>query len=244
MVPGLLLTLVLWASCLPCLGKEEGSPAAPAQPRVRCRAFRYPVAVDCMWTVPLAANGTRPTSFISTYRLGATAQGESWPCHQSTPKSTHCNISDILIFSLVPYVLNVTAMYPGQTSRSTFLPFVPEHIIKPDPPERVRLSPLPGHRLGVHWEAPHTWPHPEIFSLKYWIRYKRHGAARFRKVGPTEATSFTIRATKPHARYCIQVSAQDLTNSGHPSDWSVPAVLTGALDGQHRPSTHLKGLCP
>lgn len=54
--------------------------------------------------------------------------------------------------------------------------------VKPDPPEAVRLSPLPGRQLQVRWEPPRSWPFPEVFSLKYWIRYRRQGASRFRQV--------------------------------------------------------------
>ncbi|XP_058435202.1 interleukin-27 subunit beta isoform X1 [Marmota monax] len=98
------------------------------------------------------------------------------------------------------------------------------HDVKPDPPEAVRLSPLPGRQLQVHWEPPRSWPFPEVFSLKYWIRYRRQGASRFRQVGPIEATSFTLRAVRPQARYCIQVAAQDVTDYGELSDWSLPAA--------------------
>lgn len=129
---------------------------------------------------------------------------------------------------MVPYVLNITAVQPDGVS-SSFLPFVPEHIIKPDPPEGVRLSPLPGQQLWVQWEPPQTWPFPEIFSLKYRIRYKRHGAARFRQVVPIEATSFTLKAVRPQAKYCIQVAAQDLTDYGEWSAWSLPAAASMTL---------------
>ncbi|XP_008047793.1 interleukin-27 subunit beta, partial [Carlito syrichta] len=95
---------------------------------------------------------------------------------------------------------------------------------KPDPPERVQLSPLPGQRLRVRWEPPRSWPFPEIFALKYRVRYKRQGAARFRQAGPMEATSFILRAVRPPAQYCIQVAAQDLTDYGESSDWSLPAA--------------------
>ncbi|XP_008582633.1 PREDICTED: interleukin-27 subunit beta [Galeopterus variegatus] len=218
----LLLALALWAGCSPC-GGWKGDPAAPTQPRVQCRASRYPIAVDCSWSLPPAPNSTKSTSFIATYRLGMAAQGESHPCLQPTPEATSCAIPDIQLFSLVPYVLNVTAIH-SRGSSSSFMPFVPEHIIKPDPPEGVHLSPLPGQRLQVQWEPPRSWPFPEIFSLKYRIRYKRHGAARFRQVGPIEATYFTLRAVRPHARYCIQVAAQDLMDYGESSDWSLPAT--------------------
>lgn len=49
------------------------------------------------------------------------------------------------------------------------------------------------------------------------------------QVGPIEATSFTLRAVRTHARYCIQVAAQDLTDYGQPSNWSLPATATAAL---------------
>uniref|UniRef100_A0A8C0AF62 Interleukin-27 subunit beta n=1 Tax=Bos mutus grunniens TaxID=30521 RepID=A0A8C0AF62_BOSMU len=218
----------LWLGCSFCR-EREGHPVASSQPRVRCQASRYPVAVDCSWTLPSTPpNSTRPTSFIATYRLGVAAHGESWPCLQQTAEATSCVIPDVQMFSMVPYVLNITAVHPGGVS-SSFVPFVPEHIIKPDPPEGVRLSPLPGQRLWVQWEPPRTWPFPEIFSLKYRIRYKRHGAARFRQVGPIEATSFTLKAVRPQAKYCIQVAAQDLTDYGEWSAWSLPAAASMTL---------------
>ncbi|XP_060001545.1 interleukin-27 subunit beta isoform X1 [Lagenorhynchus albirostris] len=225
MAPRLVLTLTFWVGCSLCCGRE----AAVTQPRVRCQASRYPIAVDCSWTLPPAPNSSRPTSFIATYRLGVAAHGESWPCLQQTPEATSCIIPDIQMFSMVPYVLNITAVHPQGVS-SSFVPFVPEHVIKPDPPEGVRLSPLPGQRLWVQWEPPRSWPFPEIFSLKYWIRYKRHGAARFRQVGPIEGTSFTLKAVRPQAKYCIQVAALDLTDYGESSAWSLPAVASVTLD--------------
>ncbi|KAF6093456.1 Epstein-Barr virus induced 3 [Phyllostomus discolor] len=224
MAPRLLLALALWAGYSSCSGRE----AVPSQPRVWCWAFRYPIAVDCFWTLLAAANSTRPTSIIATYRLGVAARGESHPCLQPTPEATSCTIPDIRMFSMVPYMLNITAVHTWGVS-SSFVPFVPEHIIKPDPPEGVRLSPLHGQQLWVQWEPPRSWPFPEIFSLKYWIRYKRHGTARFRLVGPIEATSFTLRAVRPRARYCVQVAAQDLTDYGESSNWSLPATASVAL---------------
>ncbi|XP_031292826.1 interleukin-27 subunit beta isoform X1 [Camelus dromedarius] len=224
MATGLVLALALWVGCSPCLGRE----GAPTQPRLQCQASRYPVAVDCFWTLPPAPDSTRTTSFIATYRLGVAAQGQSRPCLQPRPEATSCTIPDVQMFSMVPYVLNVTAVHRQGVS-SSFLPFVPENVIKPDPPEGVRLSPLPGQRLWVQWEPPRSWPFPEIFSLKYRLRYKRHGATRFRQVGPIEATSFTLRAVRPQARYCIQVAAQDLTDYGESSAWSLPAAASVTL---------------
>lgn len=55
------------------------------------------------------------------------AHGESQPCLQQKPEATSCSIPDIQMFSMVPYMLNVTAVHPGGVS-SSFVPFVPEHI--------------------------------------------------------------------------------------------------------------------
>ncbi|XP_006869098.1 PREDICTED: interleukin-27 subunit beta [Chrysochloris asiatica] len=219
MTPRLLLVVALWAVCVSCTGSEGDSHL-----RVQCRAFRYPIAIDCSWTQPPAPNSSRLMSFITTYRLGVAPEGESRPCLQPTPETPRCAIPEVQMFSLVPYVLNVTAVHPSGVS-STLLAFIPEHIIKSDPPESVHLSPIPGKQLRIQWDPPRSWPFPEIFRLQYWIRYKRHGASRFQKVGPMEDTSFTLRPVRPEARYCVQVAAKDLLGYGELSDWSSPAML-------------------
>ncbi|XP_030744162.1 interleukin-27 subunit beta [Echinops telfairi] len=124
MRPSLLLVVALWAGCASC-GGLEGAPACHLQ--VQCRAFRYPIAVDCSWAPPPAPNSSGPTSYITTYRLGLALRGESRPCLQPTPETRRCAIRDFQMFSMVPYVLNVTAVLPGGPS-STLLPFVPERI--------------------------------------------------------------------------------------------------------------------
>ncbi|XP_069914750.1 interleukin-27 subunit beta [Oryctolagus cuniculus] len=216
MVPRLLLALALWAGRSSCRAGE-----ATAQPRVQCRAPRYPLAVDCSWDLPPPApDSAGPPTFVATYRLGLAPRGESWPCAQAAPEAASCSIAGLRLFSPVPYVLNVTTLHGG----SSLTAFVAENIIKPDPPEAVRLSPLPGQRLRVQWAPPRSWPLPDVFPLKYWVRYRRPGAARFCQVGPTEATSVTLRALRPGARYQVQVAAQDITDAGEASDWSPPVA--------------------
>ncbi|XP_052049722.1 interleukin-27 subunit beta [Apodemus sylvaticus] len=216
----LLLSLALWASCSP--GNTGTDLVSLSQPRVRCHASRYPVAVDCSWTPLQTPNST----FIATYRLGVATQQQSQPCLQRTPQASRCTIPHVHLFSTVPYLLNVTAVHPGGTS-SSLLAFVAERIIKPDPPDGVRLR-TEGQRLRVLWQPPASWPFPEVFSLKYRLRYRRRGASHFRQVGPIEATTFTLRTARPQAKYCVQVSAQDLTDYGKPSDWSFPGRVEGA----------------
>lgn len=69
----------------------------------------------------------RPHSAHPVSRLGLAAHGESQPCLQPKPGATSCSIPNIQMFSMVPYMLNVTAVHPGGVS-SSFVPFVPEHI--------------------------------------------------------------------------------------------------------------------
>ncbi|XP_006902223.1 PREDICTED: interleukin-27 subunit beta [Elephantulus edwardii] len=217
MVPKLLLTLTLWASCMSCGGSEDPSL------QVQCRASRYPVSIDCSWTQSPAPNATTPTELITTYRLGMENKGENKPCLQQTPGSTSCTILDFMMFSTVPHVLNVTAIHPSGVT-TALLPFVPEQIIKPDPPEAVHLNHIPGNQLQVQWDPPHTWPFPNVFRLKYQIRYKRCKSKRFWQVGPTGDTTFTLKFVRPHVRYCIQVNSQNLIGYGESSDWSLPAT--------------------
>lgn len=58
---------------------------------------------------------------------------------------------------------------------------VPPPPVKPDPPDGVRLR-TEGQRLRVLWQPPASWPFPEVFSLKYRLRYRRRGASHFRQV--------------------------------------------------------------
>ncbi|XP_059108153.1 interleukin-27 subunit beta-like [Peromyscus eremicus] len=216
----LLLSLTLWASCSP----GNAGTAALSQPRVRCLASRYPVAVDCSWTPLGAPNSTMATSFIATYRLGVAAQQQSRPCLQPNPQATRCIIPHVHLFSMVPHMLNVMAVHPSRG----LLAFVAEQIIKPD----LSTPALPAHGLGRHtagqslqvpWHPPASWLFSDMFSLKYRIWY--HGASHFNQMGPIEATTFILRATQPHAKYLVQVSAQDLMDYGKPSDWSLPGQV-------------------
>lgn len=68
--------------------------------------------------------------------------------------------------------------------------------------------------LPMHRGPPgSSWRWPDASSLQ---------------VGPIEATTFTLRTARPQAKYCVQVSAQDLTDYGKPSDWSFPGRVEGA----------------
>lgn len=46
--------------------------------------------------------------------------------------------------------------------------------MKPDPPENVVAQPVTSNprRLEVTWQTPSTWPDPESFPLKFFLRYR------------------------------------------------------------------------
>ncbi|XP_035748233.1 interleukin-27 subunit beta [Egretta garzetta] len=135
-----------------------------------------------------------------------------------------CSFGDVQMFSLVPYVVNVTAVNPLGAA-SALLPFLLENIIKPDPPEDLRVSPIPGEtkKLLLEWSPPGSWPFPEYFPLKYRIRYAREEDSVTKTIGPYEQTSYTLTGVQPGTLHHIQVAAKDFTDSGEFSAWSLPA---------------------
>uniref|UniRef100_A0A8D2MMM6 Fibronectin type-III domain-containing protein n=1 Tax=Zonotrichia albicollis TaxID=44394 RepID=A0A8D2MMM6_ZONAL len=146
---------------------------------------------------PFACPATQPTPstaaiklFIVT-RMGWLLSGDTGECTLTGPQS--CSFGDLQVFSLTPYELNVTARNPlGAASGA--LPFLLENIIKPDPPEALRVSPIPGEpqKLLLEWNPPSSWPFPEYFPLHYCIRYSWDNDSVPTTVGPYELTSHTL----------------------------------------------------
>ncbi|NWS62541.1 IL27B protein, partial [Chunga burmeisteri] len=195
----------------------------PALPAVECWAISYPQAVNCSWV--LAPEPLLDTEFVATYRHGVWGATETGECVRTGPRS--CSFGDVQMFSLTPYVVNVTAVNRlGSASR--LLPFLLENIIKPDPPEDLRVSPIPGEtkKLLLEWSPPGSWPFPEYFPLKYRIRYAREEGSVAKTIGPYEQTSYTLTGVRPGTLHHIQVAAKDFTDSGEFSAWSLPASGT------------------
>ncbi|XP_042650639.1 interleukin-27 subunit beta isoform X1 [Tyto alba] len=195
----------------------------PTLPALECWAISYPQAVNCSWV--LAPEPLLDTDFVATYRHGMWGAAETGECVRTGPRS--CSFGDLQMFSLTPYVVNLTAVNPlGAASR--LLPFLLENIIKPDPPENLRVSPIPGEtkKLLLEWSPPGSWPFPEYFPLKYRIRYTQEEGSVTKTVGPYEQTSYTLTGVQPGTLHRIQVAAKDLTDSGEFSAWSLPASGT------------------
>ncbi|XP_010560623.1 PREDICTED: interleukin-27 subunit beta [Haliaeetus leucocephalus] len=192
----------------------------PALPAVECWAISYPQAVNCSWV--LTPEPLLDTDFVATYRHGVWGATETGECVRTGPRS--CSFGDVQMFSLTPYVVNVTAVNPLGTA-SRLLPFLLENVIKPDPPEDLRVSPIPGEtkKLLLEWSPPGSWPFPEYFPLKYCIRYARGESSVTKTIGPYEQTSYTLTGVRPGTLHRIQVAAKDFTDSGEFSAWSLPA---------------------
>ncbi|XP_040449433.1 interleukin-27 subunit beta isoform X3 [Falco naumanni] len=116
----------------------------------------------------------------------------------------------------VPY--NGTAGSPGDNGDNG-------DRVKPDPPEDLRVSPIPGEtkKLLLEWSPPGSWPFPQYFPLKYRIRYAQEGGSVTKTIGPYEQTSYTLTGVPPRTLHHIQVAAKDFTDSGEFSAWSLPA---------------------
>ncbi|NXV73397.1 IL27B protein, partial [Atlantisia rogersi] len=194
----------------------------PALPDVECWAISYPQAVNCSWA--LAPDPLLDTDFVATYRSVGGVATEPGECVRTGPQS--CSFGGVEMFSFTPYVVNVTAVNPLGTA-SSFLPFLLENIIKPDPPEDLRVSPIPGEttKLLLEWSPPGSWPYPEHFPLKYHIRYSQEGSVT-QTVGPYAQTSHTLTGVRPGTRHRVQVAAKDHGDSGELSAWSPPASGT------------------
>uniref|UniRef100_A0A8V5GZM3 Uncharacterized protein n=1 Tax=Melopsittacus undulatus TaxID=13146 RepID=A0A8V5GZM3_MELUD len=200
----------LWLWC-PCCSLHWDPPAPPA---LQCWAIRYPQAVNCSWA--LDPEPLLDTDFVATYGHGTGGDAGMGECVRTGPRS--CSFGNVQVFSLIPYVVNVTATN-ALGAASSSLPFLLESIIKPDPPEDLRVSPIPGEttKLLLEWSPPGSWPFPEYFPLRYHIRYAQEDVA------PYEHTSLTLSDLRPGALLHVQVAAKDFMDSGELSAWSAPA---------------------
>uniref|UniRef100_A0A8D2Q271 Epstein-Barr virus induced 3 n=1 Tax=Zosterops lateralis melanops TaxID=1220523 RepID=A0A8D2Q271_ZOSLA len=189
------------------------SPERPGPPS--CWASRYPQAVNCSWG--LSPDPLLDTDFVVTYRSVRVPK-----CTATGPRS--CSFGDLQVFSLTPYELNVTARNALGAASGT-LPFLLENIIKPDPPESLRVSPIPGEpqKLLLEWSPPSSWPFPEYFPLQYRVRYSQDNDS----VGPYEVTSHILTDLEPGSLHHVQVAAKDATDSGEFSAWSPATPAMG-----------------
>ncbi|XP_034976907.1 interleukin-27 subunit beta [Zootoca vivipara] len=189
----------------------------PDKPLARCQTNNFS-AINCSWRLETETH--LPTFFSSTFLV----DGEIKECVQATTAANSCFFDNVQMFSWRPYVLNVTAVNPLGTA-TTYYYFHQLDIIKPDPPEDLKVTQILGQRKKILlvWKPPSSWKLSEYFALKYMIRYTRDGSNTSKVTRPTLQTSFVLAGIRPGVTYHAQVAAKDFLDSGEYSDWSPAA---------------------
>ncbi|XP_076826213.1 interleukin-6 receptor subunit alpha [Brachyhypopomus gauderio] len=103
------------------------------------------------------------------------------------------------------------------------LRYVPQNIIKPDPPARVAVREVAGQLQALHisWSYPASW-RQGFYFLKFQLRYRPLQAREYQQVDLDGADLFwVILDAVPHTQYEIQLRAIDEYN-GLWSDWTSP----------------------
>ncbi|XP_007945235.1 interleukin-11 receptor subunit alpha [Orycteropus afer afer] len=196
----------------------------PARPVVSCRAADYE-NFSCTWGPGRVSH--LPTQYLTSYRKktvpGVDNQRTNsstgpWPCPQDPPGAARCVVHGAEFWS--QYRINVTEVNPlGASTR--LLDVSLQNILRPDPPQGLRVEPIPGHprRLHVSWKYPVSWPHQPHFLLKFRLQYRpaQHPAwSTVEPVGLEEVITDAV-AGLPHA---VRVSARDFLDAGTWSSWS------------------------
>uniref|UniRef100_A0A670Z344 Interleukin 11 receptor subunit alpha n=1 Tax=Pseudonaja textilis TaxID=8673 RepID=A0A670Z344_PSETE len=137
----------------------------PGPPSVSCRASNYE-NFTCFWTPSVETH--LPTRYITSYLSPVKSVG---PCVQDPGRPLTCTVSKSEYWSL--YRVNVTEVNPLGSS-FTLLNIIAQRITKPDPPEHVRVEPVPQapRRLRVSWEYPSSWRKELSFQLHFRLRYR------------------------------------------------------------------------
>ncbi|XP_054996053.1 interleukin-11 receptor subunit alpha [Sorex araneus] len=199
----------------------------PARPVVSCHAADYE-NFSCTWS-PSQVSGL-PTRYLTSYRkktvLGAEAQRMNpstgpWPCPQDPPGAARCVVHGAEFWS--QYRINVTEVNPlGASTR--LLDVSLQSILRPDPPQGLRVESVPGHprRLHASWMYPASWPRQPHFLLKFRLQYRPVQHPAWSTLEPTglEEVITDAVAGLPHV---VRVSARDFLDAGTWSAWSPEA---------------------
>ncbi|XP_073412808.1 ciliary neurotrophic factor receptor subunit alpha isoform X2 [Dendrobates tinctorius] len=192
----------------------------PKEPVLMCRSNNYPASFYCSWHLPSPTN--IPNYFNITVKHGAT----QLYCERDPFPKNRCHIKYSRLFSTTKYEVTIVASNALGKSSAT-ISFDEFTIVKPDPPENVLAKPVHKNprRLEVTWQTPSTWPDPDSFPLKFFLRYRPLILDQWQHVELSDGTSHTITDAYAGKEYIIQVAAKDY-EIGTWSDWSVAAHAT------------------
>ncbi|XP_041915878.1 LOW QUALITY PROTEIN: ciliary neurotrophic factor receptor subunit alpha [Alosa sapidissima] len=192
----------------------------PKRPVVTCRSNTYPKGFYCSWHL------TPPPDIPTEFEVNVEHNLRVLEVERDTVHKNRCKVKFPELFSSVPYRVNVTAIN-ALGSAYTVISFEESSIVKPDPPEKVVVTPIPNRvqRLEVTWNNPSTWPDVDNFPLKYFLRYRPLIRDEWQHVELTETTRHTITDAYAGKEYIIQLAAKDM-EIGTWSEWSVAVYAT------------------
>ncbi|XP_053304692.1 ciliary neurotrophic factor receptor subunit alpha isoform X2 [Spea bombifrons] len=192
----------------------------PKEPILMCRSNNYPASFYCNWHLP------SPTNIPNSFNITVMHDSQPLFCEKDPFPKNRCHIKYSRLFSTLKYRVTVSVTN-ALGKNSTSITFDEFSIVKPDPPENVLAKPVHKNprRLEVTWQIPSTWPDPESFPLKYFLRYRPLIIDQWQHVELSDGTSHTITDAYAGKEYIIQVAAKDY-EIGTWSDWSVAAHAT------------------
>uniref|UniRef100_A0A493TF90 Ciliary neurotrophic factor receptor subunit alpha n=1 Tax=Anas platyrhynchos platyrhynchos TaxID=8840 RepID=A0A493TF90_ANAPP len=192
----------------------------PKEPVLMCRSNNYPKGFYCSWHLP------SPTYIPNSFNISVIHGTREMVCEKDIFPKNRCHIRYLQLFSTVKYKVTLTVTN-ALGKNSTSLTFDEFAIVKPDPPESVVAKPVPNNprRLEVAWQNPSSWPDPESFPLKFFLRYRPLILDQWQHVELSDGTSHTITDAYAGKEYIIQVAAKD-NDIGTWSDWSVAVHAT------------------
>ncbi|ETE64519.1 Interleukin-11 receptor subunit alpha-1, partial [Ophiophagus hannah] len=225
-------------SCQDGAGLPLGSVALrvgrlPGPPSVSCRASNYE-NFSCFWTPSVETH--LPTRYITSYLSPVKSVG---PCVQDPSRPLACTVSKSQFWSL--YRVNVTEVNPLGSS-FTLLNIIAQRIAKPDPPEHVRVEPVPQapRRLRVSWEYPSSWRKELSFQLHFRLRYRPVLHNSWSMI-ETSNVSEVITDAVMGLEHTVQVSAKDYLDAGSWSEWSPEVRAWPAAGKGHHPERTGRG---
>nr|XP_023421268.1 interleukin-11 receptor subunit alpha isoform X2 [Cavia porcellus] len=152
--------------------------------------------------------------------LGVPAKLVVYPPATSHPTGRKCSQELVTREFWSQYRINVTEVNPlGVSTR--LLDVSLQNILRPDPPEGLRVESVPGYprRLHASWTYPSSWPRQPHFLLKFRLQYRPAQHPTWSTVEPVglEEVITDAVAGLPHA---LRVSARDFLDAGTWSAWS------------------------
>ncbi|EPY82752.1 ciliary neurotrophic factor receptor subunit alpha preproprotein [Camelus ferus] len=186
----------------------------PREPVLSCRSNTYPKGFYCSWHLPA------PTYIPNTFNVTVLHGSKIMVCEKDPALKNRCHIRYMHLFSTVKYKVSISVSNAlGHNATAiTFDEFTIENVVARPVPSNPR-------RLEVTWQTPSTWPDPESFPLKFFLRYRPLILDQWQHVELSDGTAHTITDAYAGKEYIIQVAAKD-NEIGTWSDWSVAAHAT------------------